>query len=65
MLNISPNYQCNLPKKPSMTNDLSLERIVILPSKDAMSNGIMMSIRQQMYQKMGHLVFLNNIYRSK
>ena len=65
MLNISPNYQCNLPTKPPMTNDLSLERIVILPSKDAMSNGIMMSIRQQMYQKMGHLVFLNNIYRSK
>ena len=65
MLNISPNYQCNLPTKPSMTNDLSLERIVILPSKDAMSNGIMMSIREQMYQKTGHLVFWNNIYSSK
>ena len=48
-----------------MTNDLSLERIVILPSKDAMSNGIMMSIREQMYQKTGHLVFWNNIYSSK
>ena len=54
MLNISPNYQCNLPTKPSMTNDLSLERIVILPSKDVMSHGIMMSIREQMYQKTGH-----------
>ena len=65
MLNISPNYQCNLPTKPSMTNDLSLERIVILPSKDVMSHGIMMSIREQMYQKTGHLVFWNNIYSSK
>ena len=65
MLNISPNYQCNLPTKPSMTNDLSLERIVILPSNDVMSNGIMMSIREQMYQKTGHLVFWNNIYSSK
>ena len=54
MLNISPNYQCNLPTKPSMTNDLSLERIVILPSNDVMSSGIMMSIREQMYQKTGH-----------
>ena len=65
MLNISPNYQCNLPTKPSMTNDLSLERIVILPSNDAMSDGIMMSMRDKMYQNTGHLVFWNNIYSSK
>ena len=33
--------------------------------KDVMSSGIMMSIREQMYQKMGRVVFMNNIYSSK